>query len=262
MRCPKPAPIALAAKNHWEQSQRLFSISFVLQLDGIQKRFGRKVVLSDLSLHLRPEEIYGLLGPNGAGKSTTLRIITGLVRPDAGRILIDGLDSAVDRMGALRRVGAQIEGPAFYAHLSGRRNLRLLANIQEIPESQADDLLAEVGLGDAAEEKVRGYSTGMLQRLGIAAALQGHPTFLILDEPTAGLDPEGRESILQLIRRLAGQRRSTVLFTSHLFDEVARLCHRVGVLHGGRLAYEGPVADAGTLRKIYFSHTGPGERKS
>ena len=227
----------------------------MLKLEAIRKRYGRKIILKDLTLHLRPGEIYGLLGPNGAGKSTTLRIITGLVRPDSGRVVIDGRDLAVDRMAALRCVGAQIERPTFYSHLSGQRNLYILADIQGIPAAAVDTLLMEVGLADAVNEKAGSYSTGMRQRLGVAAALLGGPALLILDEPTSGLDPDGRESILRLIRRLADERGPTILFTSHLFDEAARLCGRVGILHNGCLAHERPVADAETLREVYFSHT-------
>jgi ABC-2 type transport system ATP-binding protein len=228
----------------------------VLQLSDIHKRFGRRTVLGGLSLRLEPGEIYGLLGPNGAGKSTTLKIITGLVRADRGEVRIDGLDLKEDRMRALEPVGAQVDGPAFFGHLSGRRNLHRLALLQDLPFAQADSALEAVRLGDRGDDQVQSYSTGMRQRLGIAGTLLGKPRLLILDEPTAGLDPEGRQSILDLVRELAADGGPTVLFTSHIFDEVSRLCDRAGILHDGALVHEGAAGAAEELREIYFSRTG------
>lgn len=228
----------------------------MLDLRDIHKALGRRKVLNGLSLLLEPGEIYGLLGPNGAGKSTTLRIVTGLVRPDRGRVHVDGCDLRQDRTRALRHVGAQIDGPAFHGHLSGRRNLHLLALLQELPPNHADRALEDVGLASRGKDRVQTYSTGMRQRLGIAATMLGRPRLLILDEPTAGLDPEGRQSILDLVRRLAMDYGPTVLFTSHIFDEVARLCDRVGILHDGALVHEGAARAADELREIYFGSTG------
>jgi ABC-type multidrug transport system ATPase subunit len=228
----------------------------VLAVRELHKRFGRLEVLTGLSLELVPGEIYGLLGPNGAGKSTALKIVTGLVRADRGHVRIDGVDLAARPREALRRVGAQIESPSFHEHLTARRNLHLLAMLADGDRAEADELLAKVGLAERADAKTGGYSTGMRQRLGIAAALLGRPHLLILDEPTTGLDPEGRESILRLIRQLAAEYGPTVLFTSHIFDEVSRLCDRAGILHGGALVHEGPAGDATELRRIYFEHTG------
>lgn len=228
----------------------------MLAVRELHKRFGRNAVLKGLSLELVPGEIYGLLGPNGAGKSTTLRIVTGLVRPDRGRVRIDGVDLAARPRAALRRVGAQVDRPSFHGYLSARRNLHLLAMLGGDEPTQADELLVKVGLAERADEKTDGYSTGMQQRLGIAAAMLGRPGLLILDEPTTGLDPEGRESILRLIRQLAGEYGPTVLFTSHIFDEVSRLCDRAGILDGGALVHEGPASAAAELREIYFERTG------
>jgi ABC-type multidrug transport system ATPase subunit len=231
----------------------------MLELRGLSKRFGRHEALRDVSLTVRPGEIYGLLGPNGSGKSTTLKIATGLVFPDRGDVRIGGVDLAQDRLAALRQIGAQIEAPAFPAHLSGRRNLQLLADVQQAPRPQADALLEQVGLGQAADRRVEGYSTGMRQRLGLAAALLGRPAVLILDEPTSGLDPEGREEMLALIAALARDGALAVLFTSHVFDEVARLCQRIGILQAGALVHEGPVQDADRLRQLYFGGAAPRE---
>jgi ABC-2 type transport system ATP-binding protein len=187
-----------------------------------------------------------------------LKIAAGLVRADAGSVVVGGVDQRADRMGALRRLGAQIEAPGFPGHLAGRRNLRLLAHVQGLPAERADALLDEVGLGEAADRKVEGYSTGMRQRLGIAAALLGDPPVLILDEPASGLDPEGQDAMLTLIERLARARRPAVLVTSHHFDEVARLCGRIGILQAGRLVHEGPVQDAQRLRTLYFAQSSGG----
>lgn len=228
----------------------------MLELLGIHKNFGRHKVLTGLDLSLRQGEIYGLLGPNGAGKTTALNIATGLVYPDAGEVRIDGIDLAARPHDCLARVGAQIDEPAFHGHLSGKCNLTLLAALQGTELGQVDTLLAAVGLAARADARAGGYSTGMRQRLGIAAALLGRPRLVILDEPTSGLDPQGREAVIALIRGLAGEYSLTVLFTSHIFDEVARLCDRVGILSGGKLAHEGDVGDPETLREQYFSHTG------
>ena len=228
----------------------------MLQLAGIHKRYGKRQVLRELSLELRPGEIYGLLGPNGAGKSTTLKVATGLVHPDQGVVCIDGILLSQDRLAALARVGASIDSPAFYGHLSGRRNLELLAAVAKLPKDSAERALASVGLTDRGMDKAEGYSTGMKQRLAIAATLMGDPGLLIFDEPTAGLDPDGRVAILALIRELVRDQGPTVLFTSHIFDEVAQLCDRAGILHEGELVHEGAVESAEELRRVYFEITG------
>lgn len=227
----------------------------MLELRDLRKRFSGREVLSCISLSVAPGEVYGLLGPNGSGKSTTLKIAAGLVQADAGNVIVGGVDQRVDRMGALRRLGAQIEAPGFPGHLTGRRNLQLLAQVQGLSAKLADALVDEVGLGEAAGRKVEGYSTGMRQRLGIAAALLGDPPVLILDEPASGLDPEGQEAMLSLLERLVAARRPAVLITSHHFDEVARLCDRIGILQEGRLVHEGPAEDAQRLRAVYFAQS-------
>jgi ABC-type multidrug transport system ATPase subunit len=228
----------------------------VLELRDIHKRFRRTAVLRGLSLQLRRGEIYGLLGPNGAGKSTTLKIATGLVRPNRGDVRIDRFDLRAERARALRQVGAQIDAPAFHGHLSGRRNLLRLTILQGLPPRAGEMVLEDVALSGRGDDKVQDYSMGMKQRLAIAATLLGRPQLLILDEPTSGLDPQGRQSILDLVRKLAEDYGPTVLVTSHVFDEVTRLCDRVGILHEGTLAYEGPPETTDRLRDIYFERTG------
>ena len=224
----------------------------MLLLEAIRKRYGRREILRGLDLHVESGEIYGLLGANGAGKSTALKILCGLVHPDAGSVRIGGLDLSTDRRDALRRIGAQIEQPAFAPHLSARRSLHALAKLSGLPKEDADRNLAEVGLAGRADEAVSHFSTGMRQRLGIAAALLGGPPLLVIDEPTTGLDPDGRQDLLKLIRGLRDSHGCSVLFTSHLFDEVSSLCDRCGILYEGKLSYDGAPGTAKELRQRYF----------
>jgi ABC-2 type transport system ATP-binding protein len=159
----------------------------------------------------------------------------------------------------LAGTGALVDAPAFHGYLSGRRNLAalaLLAGAGAPPRAEIDRLLERVGLADRADDRVSGYSTGMRQRLGLAAALMGRPRLLILDEPTSGLDPQGRDEILELVRHVASEDGPAVLFTSHIFDEAARLCDRVGILSAGALAYEGAAGEPERLREIFFAETG------
>lgn len=234
----------------------------MLRLWNIGKRFGKQTVLEGLDLHLTRGEIFGLLGPNGAGKSTTLKIIAGLIKPDCGLVSLNGDTLAPGRNMALGRVGAQIDSPAFPGQLSGRDNLRHLARLQGLNNNEAEYLLNAVMLTQDADRPVRTYSTGMLQRLGIAAAMLGEPPLVILDEPTSGLDPQGRDAVLKLIRGLARQHDLTVLFTSHIFEEVAALCDRVGLLHNGALVHVGGISNMHALRELYFNCTGSQELAS
>ena len=204
--------------------------------DRLTKRYGDLVAVDDLSLTVRPGEVYGFLGPNGAGKTTTLRMLLGLVRPTSGTIRVLGQPP-----GAARRVGAMIEGPAFYPYLSGRDNLRVLASHAGVPRVRIGAVLEQVDLAARAGDRYATYSMGMKQRLGVAAALLKDPRLLILDEPTNGLDPAGMADMRDLIRAL-GAEGCTVLLSSHLLGEVQQICDRVGVVSGGRLIAESTVA--------------------
>jgi ABC-2 type transport system ATP-binding protein len=206
-------------------------------IQGLTKRYGELFAVRDLDLTVRAGEVYGFLGPNGAGKTTTLRMLLGLVRPTAGRVLLHGKPP-----GALREVGALIEGPAFYPYLSGRDNLRVLARHAGVAARRVDVVLDLVGLTARAGDRYRAYSLGMKQRLGVAAALLKDPRLLVLDEPTNGLDPAGMADMRTMIRRL-GAAGCTVLVSSHLLGEVQQMCDRVGVISHGRLVREGTVAD-------------------
>jgi ABC-type multidrug transport system ATPase subunit len=222
-----------------------------LETSGLTKRYGDADVVSALDLHIGRGELYGFLGPNGAGKTTTIRMALGLIHPTGGDVRLLGRSVAgSERSDALRRTGAMIEEPSFYRFLSGRRNLEAFARAGRDRTDvrhrlgAIDEMLERVGLADAGGKRVRAYSQGMRQRLGIALALLGRPEVLVLDEPTNGLDPSGMREIRRLLRSLADE-GTTVFVSSHLLGEVELVCDRVGVLSRGRLVAEGPPA---TLR--------------
>jgi ABC-2 type transport system ATP-binding protein len=211
-----------------------------------------------LTLAIQPGTLYGFLGPNGAGKTTTIRMALGLIHPTAGEVEILGAPVfGPDRAPgtALRRVGAIVEEPAFWKYLSGRANLRAFARAagpaadRDRRLRRVDEVLGLVGLTDAADKKVKAYSQGMRQRLGIALALLGEPEVLVLDEPTNGLDPQGMREIRLLLRRLADG-GTTVFVSSHMLWEVEAMCDRVGVLARGRLVAEGPPRELRGARDL------------
>ena len=211
-----------------------------LQTEELMKRFGSRTAVDHLTMHVERGDIYGFLGPNGAGKSTTLRMLLGLIRPTSGVIKFPLRASGWEYLRARSRIGAIIETPAFYENFSGRRNLQLLASLSGgVKTKRVDEVLDIVDLRDRARDPVRVYSYGMRQRLGIAQALLPTPDLVILDEPTNGLDPEGIQQTRKLIRRLRDEFKLTVLLSSHLLTEVEQLCNRVGIIHEGRLLYEG-----------------------
>lgn len=211
-----------------------------LEVAQLSKRFGNGVqALADLSLSVPEGGVYGLLGPNGAGKSTLLRIVTGMVHPDSGSISLHGRPADVE---SRRELGALIESPSAYPFLTADEFLRAIAWTAGVPV-EPGPLLERVGLAEAAHRRVGTYSLGMKQRLGLAAALVGRPRLLILDEPTNGLDPEGITDIRRLVRALADGEGLTVLLSSHLLDEVERVCDRVAILSHGRLLAQGRVVD-------------------
>ncbi|WP_159841936.1 ABC transporter ATP-binding protein [Nocardia sp. CY41] len=207
---------------------------------GLTKRYGAHTAVEDVSMSVAAGEIYGFLGPNGAGKTTTLRMLAGLIRPSEGTATVAGRrpgDPAV-----VRRIGVLIEGPGFYPYLSGRDNLRVLADYRGLGRPEVEDVLERVGLAGRGEDKYRTYSLGMKQRLGVGAALLGDPDLLILDEPTNGLDPAGMAEMRDLITTSAAEGR-TVLLSSHMLSEVQAICDRVGVIAQGRLIAEATVAE-------------------
>ncbi len=215
---------------------------------GLTKRYGDLAAVDDLDLRIERGTLYGFLGPNGAGKTSTIRMLLGLIFPSAGEVEVLGepiFPGERARGRALRRVGALIEEPGFWNYLPGRTNLAYFARAAGPSEdrrarrARIPETLRLVGLEQAAGKKVKAYSQGMRQRLGIAMALLGEPELLILDEPTNGLDPQGMREVRLLLRRLAGE-GITVFVSSHLLAEVEAMCDRVGVLARGRLVAEGP----------------------
>ncbi len=223
-----------------------------VETTGLTKTYGDLIAVDSVDLLVRPGEVYGFLGPNGAGKTTTLRMLLGLVRPTSGTIRILGTASAGGRGDRLARVGALIEGPAFYPFLSGRDNLRSLAARGSVPGRRVEEVLEIVQLAERAKDRYATYSLGMKQRLGLAAALLKRPDLLVLDEPTNGLDPSGMADMRDTIRGLAAD-GCTVLLSSHLLGEVRQICDRVGVISRGRLVTQQPIAElggAGSLRVV------------
>jgi ABC-2 type transport system ATP-binding protein len=220
----------------------------VLQLDGLCRAYGGRMVVDHVDLALRRGEILGFLGPNGAGKTTTLRMALNLVRPTAGTARVLGHDVWREPRRVLPRVGALVEEPALYPHLSGRDNLRAFAAaVGGARTPTIRELLAVVGLTERQHDRVRTYSLGMKQRLGVAIALLNDPDLLVLDEPANGLDPLGIAEMRDLMARLAAEGRA-VFLCSHVLREVEAICTRVAIVDRGRLVHEGSVDEvlAGT----------------
>jgi len=215
----------------------------VLRTVGLGKRYGRLVALDGLDLEVPRGRVYGFLGPNGAGKTTAISLVLGLIVPSAGHVELFGLDSRAHLPQALRRVGAILEGQAYYPLLSARDNLRVWAALAgDVSDRRIDEVLDLVGLSARASSKVRTFSLGMKQRLGLAGALLHDPELLVLDEPTNGLDPAGMREFRDLIIDLPSSGK-TVFVSSHLLSEVEQMCTDVGIVKGGRLITQGNVAD-------------------
>jgi len=212
-----------------------------IRVNGLTKVYKTVRAVDGLSFEARPGRVTGFLGPNGAGKTTTLRMLLNLVRPTAGTATIGGQRYA-DLSDPIRQVGAILEASGAHRGRSGRNHLRMLCDAAGLPISRADDVLALVGLTPAAGRKFKGYSLGMRQRLGIAAALLGDPEVLILDEPANGLDPEGIRWMRDLLKSLADQGR-TVLVSSHLLSEMEILADDVVIIAAGKLVRQGPVSE-------------------
>jgi ABC-2 type transport system ATP-binding protein len=208
---------------------------------GLQKRYGSRTALVGLDLSVPSGVVYGFLGPNGAGKTTTMRLLTGLIHPDAGTIEVLGRPFGRGDRHRLFEVGALIESPSFYPYLSARENLRSLAAAgAPTARGRIEDLLEMVGLRERARDKVQTYSLGMKQRLGIAAALLSDPRLLLLDEPSNGLDPAGIVAMRETLKRLATSGK-TVFVSSHILGEVQQLADVLGIVAAGRLVREGPI---------------------
>jgi ABC-2 type transport system ATP-binding protein len=213
-----------------------------LAFEVVSKRFGRIPAVNQLSLQIEPGLMAGFLGPNGAGKSTTLYMIPRLVRPSAGHIRIFGVDIWQDYKKAIRSVGVMVEAPAFYEYLSGRKNLELAARLlDDVSPGEIDEILERIGLAERQHDRVRIYSTGMKQRLGIGRAMLGRPRLLILDEPTNGMDPEGTHEVLSFLREKVRDDGLTIFVSSHLMSEIEEFCDTVFVINHGHLVASGNV---------------------
>ncbi len=222
----------------------------MIKTEGLTKRFGSLVAVDSVDLEVRPGDVYGFLGANGSGKTTTVRMLLGLVLATSGTIELLGRPMPKAAAQVLGRVGALVEGPGAYGHLSGRANLLLLdasgnasaRGARSDRAARVDKVLDEVGLGGIGRRPVKAYSLGMRQRLGLAAALLRSPELLILDEPTNGLDPQGIGEVRQLLLKLHAS-GTTIFLSSHLLAEVEQLCTRVGVLDRGRLIVQAELAE-------------------
>ena len=219
----------------------------VIEVEGLVKRYRRfrrptTVAVDGLDLSVPAGGVFGFLGPNGAGKTTTIRCLLGLVKPTTGGCRLFGVDSGRDLSGVVHRVGSMVEAPAFFPGMSGRKNLALLGGVEGLGKQAVASVLERVGLGGRGDDRVKTYSLGMKQRLGIAAALLKDPELLILDEPANGLDPAGIKEVRELLRTL-GREGRTVFVSSHILSEVQQMCDQVAILARGRCVAAGAVED-------------------
>lgn len=217
----------------------------IIELRGLRKHYGGFHAVDGLDLTVQAGDVYGFLGPNGAGKSTSIRMMMSLIRPTGGTIKIFGLDLTTNRESILRRIGAIVERPDFYNYLTARHNLELLGRMSRADVSRTNLLrvLGIVGLDHRAESKVKTFSHGMKQRLGIAQALLHEPDLIILDEPTTGLDPQGMKDIRDLILTLSSEHKKTIFLSSHILPEVELTANRMIVINRGKAVVEGAVQD-------------------
>lgn len=210
----------------------------IITTNALTKEYDHKKVVNTLDLHVPEGSVYGFLGPNGAGKSTTLKMLLGLVKPTGGEIRVFGKKlSQENRLEILKQTGSLIEAPSYYGHLSGKENLRIICKLKNVPEKDIMRVLHLVRMEKQMDKKVKNYSLGMKQRLGIAAALLGSPRLLLLDEPTNGLDPAGIQEIRELIRDLP-EHGITVLVSSHLLAEIDQMATDVGIIDKGHLIFQ------------------------
>jgi ABC-2 type transport system ATP-binding protein len=221
----------------------------VVETSGLTKRFGERVAVANVDLRVPRGSAFGYLGPNGAGKTTLIRMLLGLTQASAGTMQLLGRPVPQERAAALARVGAIVEEPRFLGHLTGRENLTVIAAAREREaHARIDGALARVGLSERADERVKRYSLGMRQRLGVARSLLADPELLILDEPTNGLDPAGIHEFRDMIRGFVAEGR-TVLLSSHLLDEVEKICDEVAIVDQGKVVAQGLIAELAATGK-------------
>jgi len=236
-------------------------MNYILETNHLSKQSGNTYRVNDLSMAVPENCVYGFLGPNGAGKSTTLKMILGLIHPNQGSIKIFGkVMNSANRLSILRQTGSLIENPGGYGHLTGLENMQIIQKLKGVSEAEIAPALKTVRLYDQRDKKLSNYSLGMKQRLGIAMAILGNPKLLILDEPTNGLDPAGIQEMRQLICSLPKERNMTVILSSHLLSEIEQMADQVGIIHHGRMLYQGTLADLETqgdnLEDVFLEMTG------
>ncbi len=215
-----------------------------LELKNVRKKIKNKEIIKDVSLKINRGEVYGFIGPNGAGKTTTIRMIVGLMNITDGEVLILGKSIAKEYKAAAENIGAIVENPEMYPFMTGRQNLHHFARMyDDVSKERIEEVIGLVGLNKAIDEKVKNYSLGMRQRLGIAQAVLHNPAVLILDEPTNGLDPAGIREIRDYIRRLAAEENVAVMISSHLLSEIELMCDRIGIIKHGELISEQNVRE-------------------
>jgi len=241
----------------------------IIEAEGLTKKYGIQTAVNNLTLQIQEGEVFGFLGPNGAGKTTTLLMFLGLTEPTSGKVRVIGFDPAREPLRVKERVGYLPENVGFYDDMDARQNLRFIARLNRIPDrvsdKNIDGLLEQVGLLEEAKKKVGTYSKGMRQRLGIAEVLIKEPKLIFLDEPTIGLDPDGTNRMLDLIHSLSREKNITIFLSSHLLDQVQRICDRVGIMIKGSLVAVGPIQELAekklgvdkehyTLEEIYMKY--------
>ncbi|MDE6959403.1 MAG: ATP-binding cassette domain-containing protein [Lachnospiraceae bacterium] len=217
-------------------------MKYMIETRGLDKQYRERYAVKNVNLKIRPGCVYGFLGPNGAGKSTTMKMLLGLVKPTEGEIRIFGKEvEEGNQIEILKHTGSLIESPSYYGHLSGRENLKIVQMLKKVPEKEIEEVLDIVRLDGQQKKKVREYSLGMKQRLGLAAALLGRPKLLLLDEPTNGLDPAGIQEMRELICDLPKHYGMTVMVSSHLLSEIDQMASDVGIINKGKIIYQGSL---------------------
>lgn len=223
--------------------------NYAIETVGLNFNFGNQAIVKDLSLQVPKGSIYGFLGPNGAGKTTTIKILLNLLKSPSDQVFIFGKEINSNRISVLKRIGALVEQPAIYGHLTGKENLVNRCILLGIKKAKADEMLSLVGLAEASNKKANKYSLGMKQRLGIAQALISDPELLLLDEPTNGLDPNGIIEVRNLMIDLATKHQKTILVSSHLLAEIERTATHVGIINQGQLLFQGTINELHLLSK-------------
>lgn len=216
----------------------------ILKIENLTKSYGKNLVLKDINLEIKEGSIFGLIGPNGAGKSTLMKSILGLVKKDSGKITLYGKEiNEKNQKETNKNLGSLIEAPSFYDHLTAYDNLDLICDMKNINKDKIDKTLRDVGLIKSKDKKVREFSLGMKQRMGIAIALIGNPKFLILDEPINGLDPYGIEEMRDLFKSIVKNSNTSILISSHILDEIEKISTHIGILKNGSLTYSGSLEE-------------------